>query len=576
MGTIQIDGSTPKLTIGNATAEDATILFDGNAQDFYIALDDSADDLLIGLGSTVGTTPMLSFTEAKAASFAGAVTMASTLDVTTVATAATFEPDGDTASGDNAAIGYTSAEGLILTGQGSTSDVTVKNDADTTVFTIPTGTDDILFPDNAKAMWGAGSDLQIYHDASNSYIKDNATGSLILEYSEIIFNESGADADFRVEGSGNANLFKIDAGANLVGIGSAPDQGEASASLHIKRSDSGATVNSNGDNLIIEGASTDVGMSFFTHTGGACNIMFGDSGDNDIGRIVYEHSSDFMGFTTNGSERMRIASAGNVFIAKTSNDLGAAGVELLATGQSNFIMDGGIVMNINRETDDGNLVQLLQDNALHGTIAVSGSTVSYNAFCGSHWSRLADNSKPTILRGTVMESIATMVDWYQAEFDIGGGKMRNEPITLDGRAVGDTFTHTWTNSQEEPKETFTATIVKEDNEQLPKCKISDTADSKAVYGVFMNWDDNDDGTTGVNDMSIASLGAFVVRVHKDETVAIGNWLVSKGDGTAKVLAGSTAITADVQSSLIGKVTSTTKTHIHADDSYCVPCTLHCG
>jgi len=60
MGTIEIDGSTPKLTIGNATAEDATILFDGNAQDFYIALDDSADDLLIGLGSTVGTTPAIS------------------------------------------------------------------------------------------------------------------------------------------------------------------------------------------------------------------------------------------------------------------------------------------------------------------------------------------------------------------------------------------------------------------------------------------------------------------------------------------------------------------------------------
>ena len=63
MGTIQIDGSTPKLTIGNATAEDATILFDGNAQDFYIALDDSADDLLIGLGSTVGTTPAISINE---------------------------------------------------------------------------------------------------------------------------------------------------------------------------------------------------------------------------------------------------------------------------------------------------------------------------------------------------------------------------------------------------------------------------------------------------------------------------------------------------------------------------------
>ena len=63
MGTIQIDGSTPKITVGNATAEDATILFDGNAQDFYIALDDSADDLLIGLGSTVGTTPIISMDE---------------------------------------------------------------------------------------------------------------------------------------------------------------------------------------------------------------------------------------------------------------------------------------------------------------------------------------------------------------------------------------------------------------------------------------------------------------------------------------------------------------------------------
>ena len=91
--------------------------------------------------------------------------------------ATTFEPTGDTASGDNAAIGYTAGEGLILTGQGSTSDITVKNDADGTVFTVPTGTDDILFPDSAKAMWGAGSDMLLYHDGSNSYIT-NAVGAL--------------------------------------------------------------------------------------------------------------------------------------------------------------------------------------------------------------------------------------------------------------------------------------------------------------------------------------------------------------------------------------------------------------
>ena len=57
--------------------------------------------------------------------------------------ATTFEPSGDTAAGDNAAIGFTAAEGLILTGQGSTNDVTIKNDADADVIEIPTGTTNV-------------------------------------------------------------------------------------------------------------------------------------------------------------------------------------------------------------------------------------------------------------------------------------------------------------------------------------------------------------------------------------------------------------------------------------------------
>ena len=115
------------------------------------------------------------------------------LDVTGTVTGATFEPDGDTSAGDNAAIGYTAAEGLILTGQGSTSDITLKNDADATVFTVPTGTDDILFPDSAKAMFGAGSDLQIYHDGSNSRIEDSGTGSLVFTTNELSFQNADGD-----------------------------------------------------------------------------------------------------------------------------------------------------------------------------------------------------------------------------------------------------------------------------------------------------------------------------------------------------------------------------------------------
>jgi hypothetical protein len=67
---LKISGTTPTLTMGDAGAEDTKIVFDGNAQDFYIALDDSADDLVIGKGSTVGTTPAVSIDENMNVTFA--------------------------------------------------------------------------------------------------------------------------------------------------------------------------------------------------------------------------------------------------------------------------------------------------------------------------------------------------------------------------------------------------------------------------------------------------------------------------------------------------------------------------
>jgi len=65
------------------------------------------------------------------------------VDVVGDITGATIHADGDTSAGDLATIGYTATEGLILTGQGSTNDITLKNDADATVLGIPTGTTNI-------------------------------------------------------------------------------------------------------------------------------------------------------------------------------------------------------------------------------------------------------------------------------------------------------------------------------------------------------------------------------------------------------------------------------------------------
>mgnify|MGYP003321094741 FL=1 len=72
-------------------------------------------------------------------------------------------------------------------------------------------------------------------------------------------------------------------------------------------------------------------------------------------------------------------------------------------------------------------------------------------------------------------------------------------------------------------------------------------------------------------MMIAAVGTYVVRIKSGQTVAKGDILQSNGDGTAKVLAGNTSITADVLSTVFAKVLSNTKIETYDDGSFIVPC-----
>ena len=55
-----IELKVPTVTVGDGTAEDTMVAFDGNALDFHISLDDSADDLVIGTGTTAGSNTLIS------------------------------------------------------------------------------------------------------------------------------------------------------------------------------------------------------------------------------------------------------------------------------------------------------------------------------------------------------------------------------------------------------------------------------------------------------------------------------------------------------------------------------------
>ena len=192
-----------------------------------------------------------------------------------------------------------------------------------------------------------------------------------------------------------------------------------------------------------------------------------------------------------------------------------------------------------------------------------------------------------------------MCDWYQAEFttqdeekyeedilyaegdslpdgknigdvkyakgDYKNGKIiRKQSITLpDGKSAGDTISHTYEGVTYDD-----AVIIKEDDIKHTKCKISDTEDSKRVYGVYTSWDDDDDT---VNDMYVTAVGTHVVRINKDVTVSAGDLLSSNGDGTAKVQDDDI-----IRSKTIGKVLTNIKQETYDDGSYTVPCALYCG
>jgi len=360
--------------------------------------------------------------------------------------------------------------------------------------------------------------------------------------------------------------------------------GDLTVTGSLKNSSGDLTVDIVGD-IVLD---SDGGAIRFKDAGTAIGVFRNSSSTLQIEAAVSDADMKFNG-SDGGSGitalTLDMSAAGaatfnNVVITGSASLLGGAdryGVNV-NTGDLACSSNAATALYVNRENDDGDLVRLSQDRNTEGNISVSGSTVSYNAFTGSHWSRLSDNSKPTILRGTVLETIDEMCDWYQAEYtipattkkDLNDNTIIDAPETTgkdsialpSGKKVGDTITHTKDGVD------YTAKIIKEKDIKHVKCKISDTADSSSVYGVFMAWD-NDDDT--VNDMYVNALGTAVIRIHKDITVAKGDLVVSNGDGTAKKQDDDI-----IRSKTIGKVLANIKQETYSDGSYTVPCALYCG
>jgi hypothetical protein len=90
-----------------------------------------------------------------------------------------------------------------------------------------TTTGDINFGDNDKAVFGAGSDLQIYHDGSASYINDSGTGNLKIQGTQLQLQNAAGTLSYlagvdggatTIHHAGFAKLATTSTGIDVTGV----------------------------------------------------------------------------------------------------------------------------------------------------------------------------------------------------------------------------------------------------------------------------------------------------------------------------------------------------------------------
>ena len=394
IGDVALAGTTPTFTIGDGGAEDAALIFDGNALDFYIALDDSADDLVIGTGSTIGSNVKMVIENG------GNVGIGTdSIDVSTQAGGSGYrvlqiENDeggqinldhNDAGTGSTLGqINFQRAGEVLAEIEGVTDGAT---DSGKVAFRTQAAsgalTERMRIDSNGKVLIGTTSEPQAFGDDRKSLtirsegsghygvlqISGNADSNDQLLGIVNFYNETTScsridsarensvnDANLRFwtapSSGGIAERMRITRGGSI-GIGETAPLGL----VHIKTADSGATADANADELVIEG--TRAGMSILTANNNYGYIVFGDDGGNNRGAIRYGHPNDDLQIVTAASERVLI---------DTNVKLTGANLVFATAGK-------GIDFSANTDTGTGESVNdSVLDDYEQGTFTITPTT----------------------------------------------------------------------------------------------------------------------------------------------------------------------------------------------------------
>ena len=189
-----------------------------------------------------------------------------------------------------------------------------------------------------------GSDTTHTMQVNSQNVTVGDVNQIILSLGGVIqkpgtdFTVSGSVLTFTTAPAANTNFFAILLGSDNGGTvtptdgsvtpgktsffnGTSLSAADLGIGLHLKESDSGSSsVDAHANQLVIEhGTSGEgCGISFLAATDGFVRLAFGDSGDDNIGQIVYNNTGNSMSLITNTATAVSIDGDGHVTMPKQS------------------------------------------------------------------------------------------------------------------------------------------------------------------------------------------------------------------------------------------------------------------
>jgi cytoskeletal protein CcmA (bactofilin family) len=379
--------------------------FDGSAN---IAVGLAATATALASARTIGGTSFdgTGNIAVALASVGTAVTVADESSDTTCfplfATAAT----GDLPPKSGSNLTFNSSSGLLtatLLAGDLTGDVTGNADTATLATTITATANNttaetvyLAFLDGATGTQGIETDTGLtWNPNTNVLTAANVAGTVTTATQNSITTATGLVTTGALDtGSITSGFGTIDTGASAItttglitggssllstlGVITAKDLG---VGVHIRTSDTSASVTGDADELVIENNASggSAGLSILSNTDGYGTIAFGDSGDNNIGQIFYEHSNNKLYFYTNGAERLNISNAGLATFAgevqMTTLDIGGTNVSATAAeiNYSDLATLGTTAASKVFSADANNLT------AISGAVVLTEDTLSFDA-----------------------------------------------------------------------------------------------------------------------------------------------------------------------------------------------------